>query len=114
MPNVAAYTDLGSWWVGTQLPLEAIFTNASGSPTDPTGVWFSLWNLSDNVQVVRYPVGDAHIVHVSTGTYQVSYTFTASGLYEARFEPVDGSGNPAPGIPPALLAISIRDSRSYP
>jgi hypothetical protein len=79
---------------GALIRVAGVFTNAAGSPTDPTVVRFKWKSPAGAVTTYVYPT-DGALVKDSVGNYHVDIdTTSAEGRYYYRFEST-GTGQAA-------------------
>ena len=64
--------------------LTTTFTNIAGTPTDPTGITFSIRKPDGAVTTYVY-LTDAQLVRSTTGVYYVDFTITLPGRHVYRW-----------------------------
>jgi len=69
---------------GAVVRVTGTFTNAAGSPTDPTTVIFKFKNPLGVTTTYTYPT-DSQLVKSSTGIYYVDVNADISGAWRTRF-----------------------------
>lgn len=79
--------------IGDEVAFTGTFTDADGSPVDPSTVTFKLRDPSGNVETLVYDT-DAQPTRVSTGVYRAVMSFDEAGEWVYRYEST-GTGKAA-------------------